>query len=114
MPESTPAEIGAEGRVVPGELAVAMTSGRIEFINPLVAQLREGRTLPQEQVTSLVLVTRDLLLLRDQDRKVIEELRGRITALYQACKGAVRMTKELDDLSNKLFADLASEDSEIG
>jgi hypothetical protein len=105
-------EVSEQGHPVPGELAVAFATNRPEMIEMLLTQLKAGRELPPDQVIGLVTIIRDSIKLREQDSKVVTELRARIVQLNQACKGALRMSQELDDVTNKLFSDLIAEDDD--
>ena len=77
--------------VIPTEVAVALQTGRGQFVDMLANEVREGRDLPREQVIDLLTLVKNLIedradlvivLRRCQDRLIDNERSSASAANY--------------------------------
>lgn len=80
--------------LVPGEVALAVQSGRPEFFNILVGRIERGEEIPKEQLLGIAGVCRDLLTKYIEEHDKVEELREVVEDLRE---GLLTMSQKAGD-----------------
>lgn len=76
-----------ETYTVPGEVFLALTTGRTEFLDILARRVLCGEGIPLEQQSELFRLMKDLIKDRVEDRKKIQELENKMKDVVLNARG---------------------------
>lgn len=92
-----------ETYLLPGEVSVALSAGRPQFLEILEAQIRNGgRELPREQVADLLRLVRDLLADRAKAEDKITVLKRRLSEIESAAEKSLQSLVEVRRLISSM------------
>lgn len=90
---------------VPGEVGIALMTGRTEFLKTLEGSVRRGEVIPPDQVIEMIRLCKDLIDERARNHQRLAEIEKRIDQVVDVNKGIATKADEIDGLIDAIRRD---------